>query len=405
MGWVRMVRTTRSFTCLYHCPFGGHLSHVARGGPRGRRKVHMNKQTLAAFVAVVVSLFTIVVPVSAFAQGQPTETLEQCQAERDIMKKDPHCAGLLPGGTPTPVIPPKPETYKLLCQEGTTGQSGIHWENGDETHVGGNHCTCAASPDPVVRVTGDFAGNGRVEVCLADLRARLGKVEGDVANHTTIITDIKNHQVLDENAIAALGLDIDAIKAKLAELDQRVGALEANDKRQDDDINALKRKTSLINGYGGAELKLHGRNGFAIGGKAVGGFLLWPSAHVGLNLEGSVGAMYELNDPEIGSPIIPLELKIGPALRFGPIALSLDFVVEQWNRIPHEKGGFEGNSLGWGVGGGVNFFAKVTPFMAFKADVTIEGGDVAGAINGRTFLGPMPQGGGSLGLVFGNLDF
>jgi hypothetical protein len=57
------------------------------------------------------------------------------------------------------------------------------------------------------------------------------------------------------------------------------------------------------------------------------------------------------------------------------------------------------------VGGGLNFFAKLTPFMAFKADVTIEGGDVAGAIDKRAFLGPMPQGGGSLGLVFGNLDF
>src|SRR5207253_775941 len=162
------------------------ISRTLRGAAHGAVwRSQMKNMTLAAFVAVVLSLFALVVPVSAFADPPPPIPQEDCEMYKNgytIMKADPHCAGLLTP-TPTPVVPVPTQTYKLLCQEGTTGEGGIHWENGDATHVGGNHCMCAVSPDPVVRVTGDFAGTGRVEVCLSDLRARLGKVEGDVANH------------------------------------------------------------------------------------------------------------------------------------------------------------------------------------------------------------------------------
>lgn len=371
----------------------------------------MKKLTLAAIVAVLVSFL---VPSFAVAQTPPPPTCEQqlgtcqgdlktCKDENDLMKSDPACKAALDNKGKTPVPPPVP--YKLLCKEGTTGQDGIHWENGDSDHVGGNHCTCADSPDPVVRVTGDFAGNGRVEVCLADLRARLNKVEGDVAYHTTIIADIKNHQVLDENAIAALGLDVDAIKADLAALKQRVDALEANDHRQDDDINALKK--GRVNLYGGAGLrfKLHGRNGFDVGGGVTGDLMVMPSPHVGVFFDASISGVYELNDPEVGAPLIPLEFTVGPMFVVDRFAIGFGPKIEQWNRIPHNAGGLEGNSLGWGLGLGVDFMVQLMPFMALKVDASIEGGHVFGAQNGREFGGTMPQGGAGISLMFGKFDF
>src|SRR5689334_8152380 len=110
---------------------------------------------IAAFMAVIVSLFALVVPMSAFADNPPEIPQEDCtryKAGYDAMIKDPQCAGLLPDTDPNkPKNTPPVPSYKLLCQEGTTGQEGIHWENGDATHVGGLHCTCAPSPDPVVR--------------------------------------------------------------------------------------------------------------------------------------------------------------------------------------------------------------------------------------------------------------
>lgn len=359
----------------------------------------------AAFVAVVMCLVSIILPNSVFAQegqGQsppPTISQEDCtkyKAQIDLINQDPYCKGVAEGtvkpGTKT-VVPPMP--YTLLCGFGTTGQTGIHYES---TGIAGYHCTC--DTDHPIRVTGDMSGSGRYELCVkdaADLEARMTKLEISDANQTVIINKITEHQIVQDNDIAALGLDVDALKAEIQSIKDRLAALEGRVSALEDKIDAL----SDVDFYAGLMFLLGGRNGVDVGGGLTAGLFGWFSDHVGINVDATVGAEYEPEDPEIGAPLFSVQGLLGLAFRFGPVAFSVGFHGKQYNRVPHEAGGFEGNSVGFELGGGANAVIKPSKKVpvAIKVDLHIGGGSVAGAKDKRPFEGTMVQGGGGIGVV------
>lgn len=348
----------------------------------------MNKKTLAAVVAGNIALCTVTAG-SAFAQPQPQpppagtpQTLEQCQAENTIMKADPHCAGLLPGGisTPTPVVPSKP--WNVSC--------------GANTIPGPEFGSCICNPakekeaaeadDKLERL--DYIDSGHlIKVTACVPTAIKQKVKQQIIDESKFMTKEGDGKVINAR--------LDALENKGEVTPEGVGYNFFVETLRPLTGDVEKLKVNNLQLSGGLTGALGTRNGVMGDVGLVGEVTGWFARRFGLGIQASVGLAFEPADSDQVSPWLFVQ---GSLLATFGLDLDRHFVLEvgpsfrQTIRPSAEGDGVTGNFFGGSYGGRVDLSIQPgTAPLAIVPFLELGGGPVAGWSDGRKFEGPMFQ--------------
>lgn len=350
----------------------------------------MRKQTLAAFVAAVLSLFTMVVPVAAFAQPQPQpppadpdkpscgKDPAKADAAIDLMWNDPACRDIGKGNKPTPV--PQGQ-WKVSC--GANAIPGPEFGS----------CICdpakekeAAEADDKLEKL-DYIDSGhliKVTACLP----------------TAIKKEVKQ-QIIDMSNVATKD-DIKVINARLDALEAR-GEVTPEGVGIDYFISTVRSVKGDIEKLQVNNLQLSGGLTGAIGTRnnvmgdvgLTGEVTGWFARRFGLGIQASVGLAFEPADSDQVSPWLFVQ---GSLLATFGLDYDRHFVLEvgpsfrQTIRPSAEGDGVTGNFFGGSYGGRVDLSIQPgTAPLAIVPFLELGGGPVAGWSDGRKFEGPMFQ--------------